>query len=515
MGCWSVTAELPNSVNMNGFVPSNGPVGVAGLGVTGRAVARTLLDAGFSVFAWDSRSNDASFTDSVGSLIARGLEIFAADAETEDFEDVLNRSHLQCVVASPGWHPDSPLFLSLRQQGVSIWSEAELAWRMRRVNDPQWVVLTGTNGKTTTVTMLEHIFASANVPARAVGNIGEPLIEAALDPTLDFVLVELSSFQLHYTFSIQPVASALLNIAADHLDWHGTLEAYVADKGKIYQGTQQACLYNSADNLSRELLEEADVAPGCVAVGVTLSAPTLGMLGIVENHLYDRGYFANRRTQALEIGSISDISSEPAPHTIMNALFAAGLSLGVGVSSDNLAIGLRSYRDSPSHDADRGEVVKVENDITFINNSKATNPHAAHAALSGLPVKSTVWILGGDAKGLELETLVTENLPRLKGVVLLGADRSALRSIFARHAPSLPLIEVDASQTEGVSVKRPEAKDEAVARRIMERAVTGAEELAAPGDYVVLAPACASIDQFSSYRARGAAFREAVTQEQV
>lgn len=515
MGCRSVTATSLNDADLGGFIPSDGPVGVAGLGITGRAVARVLLDAGFSVVAWDSRSRDGSFTASIQSLIDRGLEVFTADAPAQEFEKTFSRRQPQCVVASPGWHPDSLLFLSARQHQVPIWSEAELAWKMRRNDDPQWIVLTGTNGKTTTVTMLEHIFAAANVPARAVGNIGEPLIEAALDSALDFVLVELSSFQLHFTHSIQPVASALLNIAPDHLDWHGTFDAYVADKGKIYQGTQKACLYNAGDEVTRELLEQADVASGCVAVGVTLSAPQLGTLGVVENHLYDRGFFLHRRSQALELGSVADISSQPAPHLVMNALFAAGLSLGAGISAEDLAVGLRSYRDSPSHDADRGEVVKVENRITFINNSKATNPHAAHAALSGFPAKSTVWILGGDSKGLELETLVTENLTRLKGVVLLGADRSALRSVFARHAPSLPLIEVDASQTEGVNVKSRETRDEAVERRIMERAVAGAEGLAAPGDYIVLAPACASIDQFSSFQARGAAFRKAVTREQV
>src|SRR6201999_1217903 len=153
------------------------------------------------------------------------------------------------VVTSPGWRPDAPLLAQARDRGVPIWGEVELAWRLRDPNhDTPWLCVTGTNGKTTTVQMLDSILRAAGLRSIAVGNVGLPIVEAVMDPEpYDVFAVELSSFQLHYTDSISAESAAVLNVAEDHLDWYSSMAEYAADKGRIYERVSRACVYNVAD----------------------------------------------------------------------------------------------------------------------------------------------------------------------------------------------------------------------------------------------------------------------------
>ena len=207
---------------------------LAGLGVTGRALQRVLTPRVASLVTVDDKADDADH---------RGLDADAAAAVLADTD---------LLVASPGFAPHHPVVAAALDAGVPVWSEIELAWRLRvdRPGSDQpapWLGITGSNGKTTTVEMLAAILRAAGLRTAAVGNVGRPLVEAALDPTLDVMAVELSSFQLHFTHTMSLEAGAVLNVAADHLDWHGSLDAYARDKGRIYENAQVACVYNVAD----------------------------------------------------------------------------------------------------------------------------------------------------------------------------------------------------------------------------------------------------------------------------
>jgi hypothetical protein len=166
-----------------------------------------------------------------------------------------------------------------------VWGEVELAWRMRAKNGAApWLTVTGTNGKTTTVNMLASILRAAGLRATSAGNVGTPILEAVLHPQpFDVIAVELSSFQLHWQRSVSPVASACLNVAPDHLDWHGSFEEYLRAKGRVYQHTHIACVYNVADPLTEQLVMEAEVVEGCRAIGFTLGVPATSMLGLVDD----------------------------------------------------------------------------------------------------------------------------------------------------------------------------------------------------------------------------------------
>jgi UDP-N-acetylmuramoylalanine--D-glutamate ligase len=298
--------------------------------------------------------------------------------------------------------------------------------------------------------------------------------------------VELSSFQLHYTSSLACESAVVLNVAEDHLDWHGTLEEYARDKGRIYQGVERACVYNVADPRTERLVEDAEVVEGARAIGFTLGVPGVGMLGLVDEVLADRAFIEQRSDSAAELCTIADLAS-PAPHFVANALAAAALARSLDLPTAAVRDGLRSFVPDGHRIADLGELAGVR----YVDDSKATNPHAATSSLQAYdPV---VWVAGGLAKGAAFDDLVRAVRARLRGVVLLGRDRAVIAEALARHAPDVPVIEVAGDDT-----------------AVMDRVVTAAAGLAQPGDTVLLAPGCASMDLFANYGARGDAFAESV-----
>ncbi len=458
---------------------------VAGFGVSGAAAADNLLFLGAEVTALDEQHDDR-VTERADLLSSLGARIRREPGATS-----LLPENCDLLVTSPGWKPSAPLLAQARDRGVPIWGEVELAWRLR---DPEnatpWLAVTGTNGKTTTVQMLHSILTAAGLRSRSVGNVGVPVVEAVMDPTpTDVLAVELSSFQLHYTDSMSAQAAAVLNLAEDHLDWYpGTrgMDAYAADKGRIYHRTQRACVYNAADERTRRLVEEADVIEGARAVGFTLGMPEVGMVGLVDDILVDRAFIQERASSAAELCTVEDLPSA-APHMIANALAAAALARAHGVSQAAVRLGLKDFRPDGHRIAELG----VVDGVRWVNDSKATNPHAAQSSL--LAYGSVVWVAGGLAKGAHFEDLVQSVRGRLRAVVLLGRDRDVIAQALARHAPEVPVIVVADGETEP-----------------MVRVVDAAASVALPGDTVLLAPGCASMDMFSDYGARGDAFADAV-----
>ncbi|SEL73849.1 UDP-N-acetylmuramoylalanine--D-glutamate ligase [Streptacidiphilus jiangxiensis] len=461
-------------------------VTVAGLGVSGVPAAKVLHGLGAVVTVVDGGDGPRQQAQAE-ELRALGVTVRLGDGDSLPDETDL-------IVTAPGWPPYSPLFQVAEKLDIPIWGDVELAWRLRRphpaTGEPApWLAITGTNGKTTTVRMLASILTAAGRRTAAVGNVGVSVLEAVLaEEPYDVLAVELSSYQLHWAPSVHPYSAVVLNIAPDHLDWHGSMEAYAADKGRIYEGNVVACVYNVADPATEELVREAEVEEGCRAVGFTLGAPALAQLGVVDGLLVDRAFIPDRRHAAAELASVEDVQPS-APHNIADALAAAALARAYGVEPRAVRDGLRAFRP----DAHRIAFVAEVDGVAYVDDSKATNPHAAAASLAAY--ESVVWIAGGLAKGAEMDGLVAAAAPRLRAAVLMGADRAVIRAALDAHAPHLPVFELP---------------DGVVGAAAMEAVVNAASGFAEPGDTVLLAPACASMDMFTNYGERGDLFAAAV-----
>ncbi|HEX4359812.1 MAG TPA: UDP-N-acetylmuramoyl-L-alanine--D-glutamate ligase [Pseudonocardia sp.] len=451
------------------------PVLVAGAGVSGLAAADALVELGAEVTVADG--------------VASRLEELPAGARgalglTEPPPGTA------LVVTSPGWRPDAPLLVAAARAGIEVIGEPELAWRWTRPGGPsagagpsaevRWFAVTGTNGKTTTVGMLESILLAAGRDVVACGNVGTPVIDAVRGATPGRVrelAVELSSFQLYWSPSPRPAAGCLLNIAEDHLDWHGGMAGYLAAKARVLTGA--VAVGGVDDPVVAAALADA---PARRRVGVTLGEPEDGQLGVAGGALLDRAFGAGPVPLA-EVAGIRPAG----PPGVLDALAAAALARVAGVSPEQVAAGLAAF--TPA--AHRGGVVGELGGVRFVDDSKATNPHAAAAALAGHP--RVVWIAGGQLKGASVTDLIHQHAHRLVGVVLLGTDRGMFRDALLRHAPEVPTAEVPAGQDAP-----------------MTDAVRMAAGMAAPGDVVLLAPAAASLDQFAGYADRGRAFAAAV-----
>ncbi|MET7932202.1 UDP-N-acetylmuramoyl-L-alanine--D-glutamate ligase [Streptomyces sp. NPDC005322] len=454
-------------------------VTVAGLGVSGVPAARALRGLGATVTVVNGSDGEPQRAQAA-ELEPLGITVRLGDGDTLP-------EGTELVVTTPGWKPTSPLFLAAAEAGVPVWGDVELAWRLRGEDAPPWLAVTGTNGKTTTVRMLAAILEAAGLRTAAVGNIGVSLLDIVLgDEPYDVLAVELSSYQLHWAPSLRAHSGAVLNLAPDHLDWHGSMAAYATDKGRIYEGNQVACVYNAADPATEDLVRAAEVEEGCRAIGFTLGIPGPSQLGVVENILVDRAFVEDRHKQAQELAEVSDVNP-PAPHNIANALAAAALARAYGVPPAAVREGLRAFRPDPH----RVEHVADVDGVTYVDDSKATNTHAAGASLGAY--EHIVWIAGGLAKGATFDELVVTASQRLRGVVLIGADRALIREALARHAPDVPVVDLDRTDTGAMAA-----------------AVREAARLARPGDTVLMAPACASMDMFTNYNKRGEAFAAAV-----
>ncbi len=463
---------------------------VAGVGVSGFAAADGLLQFGARVTVLDDSASAANADK--GAL----LEVLGGTVRLGPGSTATLPADADLVITT-GWSPANPLLAAAAARGIPIWSEVELAWRLSRpAKVIPWLGITGTNGKTTTTQMLESMLQASGLRTAAVGNIGRPVMEIVLDPEpYDVLAVELSSHQLHWSHSLALHSAAVLNLQPDHLEWHGSYEAYSAAKATIYERVSVSCVYNVADPATERMVEQAEVVEGARAIGFTLGTPGPSMLGVVEDLVVDRAFIEQRRDSALELAKLSDITPF-APHNVANALAAAALARSYGVHPLAVRDGLRNVT-LGSH---KIQTVTERDGVRWVDDSKATNPHAADAALRafgstepGDPAGQVVWIAGGQAKGTTFDDLVATHAGRLRGAVLLGVDRAVIGEALARHAPEVPVRVIEATDT-----------------RAMEQAVAAAASLARPGDVVLLAPGCASKDMYTDYAARGHAFVQAI-----
>jgi len=477
-----VTKDWMRDANRLSDWPSANVV-VAGLGVSGFAAADGLMSLGANVTVLDESEAHADKATLLRHLDVTVVLGKGATAQLPPGTDL--------VVTSPGWRPTAPLLRQAAAAGIPVWGETELAWRMMQPDRViPWLGVTGTNGKTTTTQMLESILIADGRRAAAVGNIGRPIIEAILDDTeYDVFAVELSSFQLHWMNNVNLHSAVVLNVHPDHLEWYGgedPMQDYIADKAKIYHGVTHSCVYNVAEPVTERMVEEADVVEGARAIGFTLGTPAVSMLGIVDDLIVDRAFVEQRRDSALELAKVADVQPY-APHNVANALAAAALARSFGVRATAVSEGLRRLQ-LAGH---RIQQVAEDGGVRFVDDSKATNPHAANSAMQAY--SSFVWIAGGQAKGTTFDDLIERHRGKMRGAVVMGVDRQVIAEALARHAPDVPVRVFDSTETE-----------------VMDEVVAVAAGMARPGDVVLLSPGCASLDMFDSYSARGDRFAEAV-----
>jgi UDP-N-acetylmuramoylalanine--D-glutamate ligase len=445
---------------------------VAGAGVTGLAVAKALAAQGAHI----------RFADEKVEQVA-GYEVIAPDVVTADDFDAL--------MISPGWREDHPLVILARANKKEILNEVDLAWYQKNEKAPQqkWLALTGTNGKTTTVEMVEHILLTAGYSATACGNVGKTVIESVLSSeNYEYLIIELSSFQLHWLEDAQFASTAILNIADDHVDWHGSFDEYAKAKVSILDKSATAVL-NGDDG---EVVSRTSHWLGR-KVFYSLDTPAPGELGIVEELLVDRAFVADTQEAAL-FAELLEITPS-VPHQVSNALAAAGLARTIGVTHEEIRAGLATFKPGRH----RIEEVATINGVKWIDDSKATNPHAAAASI--LSHLSVIWIAGGLAKGAAMTPLIERVSSRLKAAILIGHDSALIEQALREKVPELPIYRIDPPQ--GYT-------KESTDNQFMELIVGQALDICEAGDAVLLAPACASMDQFKSYGDRGNRFQAAV-----
>ncbi|MEY4019116.1 MAG: hypothetical protein RLZZ590_416 [Actinomycetota bacterium] len=461
---------------------------VFGLGVSGFSVADTLAELGADVLviAEKAESDLLDILDVIGVPHVTGVS-------ADELLLAAKKHAPEVLITSPGVRPENAILAWCAAAKIAVWVDIDLAWRLRdKVGRPaKWIAITGTNGKTTTVQLVEAMLNAGGIRAMACGNIGTPILDAVRDEIgYDALVVELSSFQLHYLGEMQPLVSAVLNLADDHLDWHGSFESYRDAKAKIYENTEIACVYNINDSVTESMVENADVIEGARAIGFATGMPGRSQVGFVEEILCDRAFLDDRANSAIEVATLHDLAEIGVltPHLMANTAAAVAIARACGVQPDEIKNAIRNFR----LDAHRIELVAERDGIRWIDDSKATNPHATAASLNSF--ERVVWIVGGLLKGVDISQLVADYADRIAAAIVIGKDREAVLEALSKNAPLARVVEINADENSAV----------------MSEAVAKAAELAVSGDVVLLAPAAASMDQFKDYADRGNQFARAV-----
>jgi len=436
-----------------------GPFLVIGLARSGQAAARLLAGRGETVVGVDS-----GFPEGVAGLREAGVEVFT------DSDGLALLDGVRTVVKSPGVPREAPAIAAALERGIEVMGELELAWRAL---PNRFLAVTGTNGKTTVVEMLGHVYRNAGEPVAVAGNVGTPL--ASLVGTLDpdaTVVCECSSFQLEDTLEFAPEGGIFLNLAPDHLDRYDGLSDYLAAKLRIFanQGNDDVAVYNADD----PALAGTDLGGCARRVAFCVGAAPDCEVALAEGTIF---YDGEPLLRVEELGVVGE-------HNVANAMAVAAAALTMGLDREAVCEGLRSVAGGPHW----LEPVAERVGCRFVNDSKATNVAAAIVGIRAF-ADGVHAILGGSEKGEPYEPLLDPVRERCRACYLTGASAERLAEALA------PAIAA------GVELHRCEDLGDAVRR---------AAAAAAPGETVLLSPACASFDAFENFERRGERFREIV-----
>jgi UDP-N-acetylmuramoylalanine--D-glutamate ligase len=440
---------------------------ILGAGVTGLACAKTLQGLGAKIAFADDAVQSVD-----GFVIHNSQGVTSADYDA--------------VIVSPGWKESHPLIQSAKSAGIPLLNEIDIAWSLKK-SGQRWIALTGTNGKTTTVEMTAAALRKCGIKAVACGNVGHTVIESIFED-YEVLVLELSSFQIHWLRDAEFDSVAILNIADDHVDWHGSFKEYARVKISLLERSEVGIL-NADDG---EIVTRTTHWRGR-KIFYSLDTPAPGEMGIVEELLIDRAFVSDPQ-EASMVAELKDVQPS-VPHNISNALAASALALSIGGNHEKIQEALREFK-LGQH---RIQTLLVKDGITWIDDSKATNPHAASASV--MSALSVIWIAGGLAKGADFEQLISRAKSRIKVAILIGEDANLIKRELEKQAPHIEVVEIaqpDDSLIAGES------------NSLMESVVAAAAKRAVSGDTVLLAPACASMDQFISYADRGNRFADAV-----
>lgn len=440
-----------------------GPFLVVGLARSGVAAARFLAARGEKVVGCDSGHPD----------LAEGLGALGVEVRL-DTDGLALLEGTRCVVKSPGVPGGASVIAAARERGIDVVGEMELGWR---AIPNRFLAVTGTNGKTTTVELLGHVYRTAGEPAAVAGNVGTALTSLAGEVAGDAtVICEASSFQLEDTSCFAPECAVFLNLAPDHLDRHGLIDDYLDAKLRIFgnQANEDVAVYNG----DVPVLAARDLG-GCARRVRFCPAPSSSADPDCQISLSGGTIFAGGEPlcQTAELQLIGD-------HNVANAMAAAAAALAMGIDRDAVAEGLRTFRGVPH----RLERVAEIAGVTFVNDSKATNVGAATVGIRSFDGGVHV-ILGGSVKGESYDGLAEPVAERCRAAYLIGDAAGEIAAAL------------DPAEAEGVDVFRADG---------LEGAVAEAAEAAEPGETVLLSPACASFDSFRDFEDRGDAFRAIV-----
>jgi UDP-N-acetylmuramoylalanine--D-glutamate ligase len=449
-------------------------VAVIGLGASGVAAARLAAAKGGDVYVSDARTNDA--------VAARGADLgaegIAVDLGGHDVERMVSAD---LVVVSPGIPPDAPVLRALAERGVRWISEPELA---ARFFTSSLIAVTGTNGKTTTTLLVEHLLRASGIRCAAGGNVGGGLAPAAsdlarADDPPDWIVLEMSSFQLAGVETFRPDIGVVTNLSPDHLDRYATVEAYYADKARLFHNADEGSVWvlPSGDSDVAALAADAPGERRYFGDGPDSSAFLDGE--VLTLRLNDEIEPLLPRSELPLLGA----------HNVLNALSAALVARLAGAAEGGIVAGLGSAKPLPH----RLEPIRERDDVLWVNDSKATNVAATRSALGSL-TRPVVLLLGGKDKGEDFSVLATSMPGRVRHVLAYGAAgaRAAeeLRTALAARARTAATHAVEVELVDGP----------------MERIVARAAEIARAGDVVLLSPACSSFDMYESYEHRGRHF---------
>ena len=441
---------------------------VLGLGASGVAVAEWGLSRaaeGVRVTVIDS-SDGASVAAKAAELRSRGAEVRLGEESVHEGD---------LIVASPGIRPTSPLMVSARALGVPVISEIELAYRL---SEATWIAITGTNGKTTTTALVTHLLREAGFVAEPAGNIGPAAARVACElGDAGIIVAEVSSFQMVLADTFHPRVAALLNITPDHIDYHGSLEAYAAEKAKVFAHQVQGdtAVIDIDDSGS------AGYADAVESRGVTVCRVSRTQTPRSGAYLRDDMLVLEEHGEEHTLVTTGALGIR-GDHNISNALAAAACARASGASLDALRSALVSFRPI-EHRLEPAGIVK---DVEYFNDSKATNPDAVLKALTAFGARPLVLLLGGRNKGVDMHPLARAVAERTRDVVLFGEAADEFRQAFS-----------------GLEVNLHQAAD-------LSEAVAQAARVAQSGSVVLLSPGCTSYDEFSGYEERGRRFKEIV-----